>query len=350
MPKKKKKVHEEKLRKIAAEELDEEFLLSERKVKPRNIPRPKKSNNKRDTNNEFLKLNDDIDFNQNNLEKHKVKKSKTSKILKLILLIIILFALLIFTPLFKVKNIYIKNNMNVSEDEIIKMVNFEKDKNIFILNKNKLLEKLKMNSKIKDAKIIKKLPCTLEINIIERIPKFSYEITDTNNFAIIDENGYIIEISQNTPNNVISLTGLTTNSKNLSKGMELNDDDIKSIKGIIKILSYSEKFYLDESNTTSIFSQIDKILVENKNKYTLYINSQNKIIHFGESNNFNDKFTYIVAIMKETEDEKGEIFVNMNLMEKNPRILILENQYKIDNKVYEHPFKNSNIIYKENKI
>ena len=67
---------------------------------------------------------------------------------------------------------------------------------------------------------------------------------------------------------------------------------------------------MKESNLDSKVTTID---ISNKNDYIIYMQSENKKIHLGDGSNLSNKMLYVIAIIDEEKDTKGEIFANGDL-------------------------------------
>lgn len=119
-----------------------------------------------------------------------------------------------------------------------------------------------------------------------------------NQYAYINNQGYILEITD-VKLEVPTITGYKT--ENLEPGSRLIEEDLKKLDTVIQILKTAGEKSLDKI--------ITNINIEDEKDYLITIESENKIIHFGNSNNVNDKFINIEAILKDTVGQKGEIFV-----------------------------------------
>ena len=70
---------------------------------------------------------------------------------------------------------------------------------------------------------------------------------------------------------------------------------------------------MKESNLDSKVTTID---ISDKNDYIIYMQSENKKIHLGDGSNLSNKMLYVIAIIEEEKDKKGEIFANGDLNDK----------------------------------
>ena len=119
-----------------------------------------------------------------------------------------------------------------------------------------------------------------------------------NQYVYINNQGYILEISD-IKLEVPTITGYAT--ENMTLGQRLEEEDLKKINTVIQIMKTAEEKELD--------SKITNIDIEDKNDFLITMETENKLIHFGNSSNINDKFINIDAVLKDTVEQKGEIFV-----------------------------------------
>ncbi len=122
------------------------------------------------------------------------KKKNTGNImiiLTLLLMITIGMYTLLNSELFETKNIEIVGNTVLSDDEIIKKLDIKVDKNIFMYNTNKMINKLKDNPYIEDVKIKRNLPSGLKIAIKEK--EIYAILIDGKDYCYIDNQANFIE-------------------------------------------------------------------------------------------------------------------------------------------------------------
>lgn len=126
----------------------------------------------------------------------------------------------------------------------------------------------------------------------------TYEIALEDKYAYINNQGYILEITE-TKLEVPTITGCVT--ENIEPGKRLDEVDLKKLNTVIQIQKAAEEKGLDK--------KITNINIENGRDFLITMESENKLIHFGDSSNINDKFININAVLKDTVGQKGEIFV-----------------------------------------
>lgn len=119
-----------------------------------------------------------------------------------------------------------------------------------------------------------------------------------NQYAYINNQGYILEISD-VKLEVPTITGYVT--ENLEEGKRLIEADLEKLDTVIQIIKTAGEKELDK--------KITNIDITDEKDFLITMESENKIIHFGNSSNVNDKFININAVLKDTVGQKGEIFV-----------------------------------------
>ena len=209
------------------------------------------------------------------------------------------------SPIFNIKEIKVSNNNIVSSEEIISLSTLKTDENIFKFSKNNVKNKIKENAYIENVQIKRKIPKTIEINIIEREPKYSIDFMGK--YAYINNQGYILEISEDNKGLPI-IQGIITNEEEIVPNNRLNIDDLNSLENIIKIMNIAK-----ESNLESIVTSID---ISDKNNYILYIEQEKKRIHLGDNTNLSNKILYAIGIIEKEKDVEGDIYVNGDFNDK----------------------------------
>lgn len=246
---------------------------------------------------------------QKSNKKRKISKKKVfvfvAKWTTLLALLIGSFVFLTTTPIFNIKNINIIGNNQVSYDQILSLSSLSKDVNLFKNSKSKIIKNIKQNAYINNVTIKRKLPDTIEINIEEK--QKTYMLKFINGYAYIDNQGYILEISDK--NLVLPiLKGYITSEEDIVEGNRLCNDDLEKLQTTIKIMQ--------SIKDVEIQSEITNIDISNKQDYKLYIKSENKIIYLGDASNLTDKMLYVKAIIEAEKGNEGEIFLNGDLNNK----------------------------------
>lgn len=242
-------------------------------------------------------------------ERKRKKKIKRIKFfLKLILFVGLASGTIIFaltSPIFNIKDIKVINNNQVQADTIISLSELKKEDNIFKFYGKNVVNKIKENAYIENVKIHRKLPNTIEIKVEERTPTFSVDYMGK--YAYINTQGYILEIAE-TNNGMTIIQGATTKEEDMKPGNRLCNEDLSRLEETIKIL--------DSANENKLEGKVTSIDISNKNEYSIYIESEKKKIHLGDSTNISNKMLYVLAIIEKEKGKEGDIFVNGDLNNK----------------------------------
>ena len=176
-------------------------------------------------NKNFMKKNNAaISKNQRKIAK---KKKRVKRIIKWTSLALIINAGAIFafaSPLFNITQIEVINTNLLSKDKVISLSGIKKDQNIFRFLKSDVIKKIKEDPYVQDVKINRQLPNKVQIDIEERQRNFSLEFL--NGYAYINNQGYILEISQDKLNLPV-IKGASTEENNITPGKRLEQKDLE---------------------------------------------------------------------------------------------------------------------------
>ena len=229
------------------------------------------------------------------------RKKRTRKIIKwtsIIGLVLIAFIFTLTSPLFNINEIKIENNISLTNEKIISLSGLEKGKNIFRFLESDIEKNIKEDAYVEDVKVSRNLPGTVVINVTERNRDFSLKFLNGN--AYINNQGYILEICENTIN-VPVIQGIETAEENIKVGNRLETNDLKKLEVAIAIMTIAKENEME--------TKIKTIDISNKNEYILYLDD-NKTANLGNSSNLTTKMLYVKKIMETEAGEEGTIFVN----------------------------------------
>lgn len=238
--------------------------------------------------------------------KRRIKKFKF--ILKIILLLGIIIggiAFAMISPLFNVKEIQVLNNEQVSTETIVSLSELKTEENIFRFSKSKVISKIKENAYIENVKIHRNIPSTIQIEVQERI--HSYSVDFLGKYAYISNQGYILEIAEDSKQKTI-LQGIETSEEQVAVGNRLKNEDLEKLEDVIRIMNAAKEYNLDVKVTS--------IDMTNKNEYSIYLEEEKKKVHLGDNTNLSNKMLYVNAIIEEEKGKVGEIFANGDLNNK----------------------------------
>ena len=233
--------------------------------------------------------------------KHQKRKKSSKKFIKAcgILFIIGIITVFAFTaPIFNIKSIEVKGNSQIPIDTIISISKIKKGENIFKIN-NSVIQNIKENQYVEEASIKRKLPGTIQIIIKERSVK--YQIKLINSYAYIDKNGYILETSS-VKAEVPIIVGFNITENELLNKKRLEIIDLEKLNKISKII--------DSSKATEIDKLITEINIENENNYCIYLESQNKKVYIGNTNDLTKKMLFLKKIIDEEKESTGTVYVD----------------------------------------
>ena len=231
------------------------------------------------------------------------RKKKTKRLIKWTSITVITIGTIIFalcSPLFNIKNITVVNNNVLSQETVVSLSGLATNQNIFRFLKSDVEKRLKENPYVETVTINRKLPDTVEIDVKERERTFSLKFL--NEYAYINNQGYILEISENNGELPI-IQGIETSEDKITPGNRLDINDLKKLEVVIKIMKIAQENGID--------SKITSMDITNKNEYVIYFEGEKKTAYLGDGSNLNTKILYIKEIMEKYEAGKeGTIFVN----------------------------------------
>ena len=246
------------------------------------------------------------------ISKKQQKRNKRNKkikfILKLILLIGVIggtIAFAMISPIFNIKEINVSGNSKISYETIVSLSELKTDENIFRFNKSDIIKKIKENSYVENVKINRKIPNKIQIEIEERVARYSVEFMGK--YAYINSQGYILEITEDAGGYPIIL-GVETKEEEIEPNKRLINSDLEKLEDVIKIMNVAKENGLD--------TEITNINIANKNEYSILLENKKKKINIGDNSNLSNKMIHIVAILEAEKDKEGEIFVNGDLNNK----------------------------------
>ena len=235
--------------------------------------------------------------------------SKKKKILILLIILAVIIGLVVFalSPVFSISSIIIKGNTNVTNDEINSKMNVKVGDNIFLKNISEIKNNIKTITYVKDVEIIRSLPSTFIVNIEER--EASFIIEKGIEFAYIDSQGYIIDISQERREGIPIIQGEETNDDEIAVGKRLVVDDLKKLNTVLKIVEVSK--------SNDINNIISRIGIDGTNNYSIVFESRGITAHLGNCSDLSTRILEVKSILSEVEGKEGDIFIDMDLNEED---------------------------------
>ena len=304
------------------ETIEEMMKRKKQKEREKRIKQRKQEELRKEEKDEKFELDTDSVINMTNknkikkdeeqrkkISKQEKKRKKRIKKIKLFLKIFLLIGIIVgscvfaFTsPIFNIKNINVVNNVTIPSDTIISLSGLKTDENIFKFYKGNVIQKIKENPYVENIEVHRKLPSTIEIDVTERVA--TYNIDYMGKYAYINTQGYILEISEDSKNMPI-IQGATTKEEEIVPGKRLNNDDLKKLEEVIKIMNSTKEAGID--------GQVETIDISDEKNYSIYLRDEKKRVYLGDSSNLSNKMLYIIAILEQEKGKEGDIFVNGDL-------------------------------------
>lgn len=239
---------------------------------------------------------------QKNQAKIIKKKKRIKKIIKTLLLLAIIIGGICFaliSPIFNISDVEVIGNEKIAADTIVSLSQLQVGQNIFRFYKGKVINDIKTNAYLENAKIKRKIPNKIEITIEER--KQDYNVEFLNGYAYINNQGYILEISEQKLDLPV-IKGISTPQEQIVEGNRLNEDDLEKLETVIQIMNICKSYDLDK--------KVSSIDITDSNDYIMEMNEEKKIIHLGNNSNLSNKMLYVPAILTENEGKEGTIYLN----------------------------------------
>jgi len=214
--------------------------------------------------------------------------SNKLKIAMAVGLVAIAIVLFLASPLFAVDEVVITGSNRVSYDEINALLNINTSTNMFFLNRNSAIERVKSNLYIDDVEIRRVLPNSIYVNVRER-NLAAYIEHMPNSFLVLDENGRVVNIRSTITEPLPIVRGLFFTRFRLGEFLEVPDPTaFSAVVRYTQILTYHELIdrisFIDVSDTSNI-----RILI-----YSLEFN-------VGTVHNADEKIRTIIAMLEAFE-------------------------------------------------
>ena len=231
-------------------------------------------------------------------EKDKRRSSRRlKKAFKFLVISGVILGILVYSPLFSVREIKVTGNSNLSEKEVAEISGVALNASLFNLDTVAVTKRMMEDLRIEEVTVRRHLPSTLAIHIKERKPLLTVE-ADYGYFDI-DRRGMVIDNyltlkKMNTP----MLTGIILH--NMYIGDETQDPTIK------KILEYLQ--YLDAES----LNRISEIAVVSSD-YVVAYTTKSVQIRLGKLERLEEKARLTADFLQDLEENKRPVeFIDFN--------------------------------------
>lgn len=229
--------------------------------------------------------------------KRRKKKIRRRFFVFSLLLIITSIALAFNLKTFDIKEIFVKNNVKVTNDDIIKLSGINIGDNIFYVSFYKSRKNILSDPYIETVKLRRKLPASIEISVTERVEAVYFQ--KGNSFYILDKTGVFLRKSSAAPS-ILNIKGIENKVSYEKNSVTFKDSRYKNVIEMFNIL--------DSNNSTKLkFKAVDLGSLVN---IKLYIN--NMEIRLGSDEDLLNKVNTAVSMMSKDgmSLEKGYIDVS----------------------------------------
>jgi cell division septal protein FtsQ len=204
-----------------------------------------------------------------------------------ILVFAVLLSVLILPP-FRVREISVEGNENVSAEEITEVLDGGVNSNILAFNTRKSKENiLNTYHYVKSVEIKKVIPSTLVVTVQEY--KLRAYVPYMGSYLCIDDEGRVLDVQKNNEKKLPVVDGL--NFSEFALGETLQTDNPGSFSTVVQLSKLFEKYELAES--------INKVDVSDITDIHLYAGKVD--IEFGDFTDANEKIVRIVEILKQLD-------------------------------------------------
>ena len=207
------------------------------------------------------------------IEKRRLKRKRKLKMpgffTRVFIVVGVTIAVIAFSlsNFFTVDTIDVQGNKYFTDEEISNMAHASTGRNIiYKLNKGSMLKYLEKNPYIEEARVYRKLPSTIVINVKERMQVAA--LTYGDKFLIIDNKGTLLRITKTKPKLSI-VTGFKVKKVKLGEAVEVSNPDLfKELLALLKSMEEGD-VYFTKINITEMFitaNVYDSLVVRSKYK------------------------------------------------------------------------------------
>lgn len=241
-------------------------------------------------------------YKNNELVKRRRRKRLIRRSIITIIFLVSLLSVLCFNlPYFEVTNINVNKNKALSSDYILSLSGIKSGVNIFYASKSKIIKNIKSDPYVKNVEVIKQLPNSIEIDVVEYEPEFY--IKQGNNFSIINEVGIVVDVVDKLPDDkLVEIIGITGD---VSKGKDAFSES-----------PYKESFLEFGDLINRNMSDISFRGIDLSDDTNILLYSGDMQIKIGTAYDLEKKLNTAINIlsMEQVKGKKG--YINVSVLEK----------------------------------
>ena len=197
------------------------------------------------------------------MAKRKIKKFNLKKFLIFLIIFVIILVLLRYFLSVKLKNIVILNNYYYTDEEIIEKSGLNDYPKFFLINKSRIVKKLKKLELIDDVKVSKKYGYIIYLDVKEK--KILYYDRSNNLYKVSDNKKYELNNVSGIPT-LINYIPTDIEDKLVSKFKNIDNNVISLISEIEydKTAYDNERFLLTMNDGNTVYININRLHLLNK--------------------------------------------------------------------------------------
>lgn len=192
-----------------------------------------------------------------------------------LLLVLICIYLFLHSSIFNIATIKVSNNHNVTREEVLALAGVSPGTNLFQLDQELTRRSVKMHPMVKDAQIVRHLPSTIEIKIIER--KSWAVIPYDDLFLLIDNEGVCIDKLNQLPDQSIPIITMDKVAGRINLGQTVAPEAVEMISKVWLALNDNDR------------ANISQFHYVNKDKSLLIFTLHGTEIRFGNLDRLSEK-------------------------------------------------------------
>lgn len=155
------------------------------------------------------------------------KRRKRKKVRRIVIILLIILAIILgfiaCQPKYKIKDIQVVGNEQMTQKEIISDSNIKEGDNIFKMNVFLRERKMKKNPFYGSVDIKREFPDKIVITVDERKPTIAFPYGEK--FVLINSDGIVMNLSDENPK-LSEIVGVTIKTMERGKVLETNDDEL----------------------------------------------------------------------------------------------------------------------------
>jgi len=210
---------------------------------------------------------------KNSSESYKRKIRQRQILILSIFVVVILLCVCLFTPIFSISQISVEGNTIIASEDIIAASGIENGENVFRISGRKAVKALKKITYIEDAKIRRKFPAKVIIDVDEATQDLIFDMP--NEFAVTTIEGRVLEkLSDVTELTAPVVYGIDVKNAEISKKVETED-----AQGLDEHLERLKCF-----REAPFWAEVDEFYVSDISNFIMYMKSGMKVT-FGSVDN-----------------------------------------------------------------